>query len=91
MVNITFKKNLEEYFIIGKEYIDVDGGREIIICTDIIPYDGCHGYHCGKNNKLGECDGQYKPAFNGYPDGRCAYQSGGADRFIRVHNTNERW
>lgn len=91
MVVITFEENLREYFIIGESYIMVDNSNRIVKCTGFKDYQNCHGYACGKNIKLGICDGMCRPTFDNYPNGCCAYRGCGTDRFIRIQNTNERW
>lgn len=88
---MTFKKNLEDYFIIGEKYMIIGYCESILECTGIIKYNDCPGFFCGIHGKFGQCDGQYKPTFKGYSDGLCAYAIDGYDRFIRIQNTNERW
>lgn len=92
----SFEENLKEYFIIDAEYIMLDHSNKIIVtCTGFVNKNFCMtsslGSNCTANVKLGLCDGQWKPTFEEYPRGYCAYRGAGDDRFVRVQNTNERW
>lgn len=91
MVIITFKENLEKFFIPGVKYRDVKYPNVILMCTGVINNKNCKGFYCGTNEILGECDGQCKPTFVGFSNGLCATNLDGSNRYMPVLDTNEKW